>query len=215
MEFFAGEYYIGEYADFVLSSTTPILLSDLSVFYISESKAASITSTNSETQFAAYCGCQTLNGTTVTFQAESNPAVQITFNGVFYTAQEVVDFINAYDSGAAMAAGWKAVAVNGNIVIQSLVVGSLSQIQSLEINTVLGFAVGSVSGTDQAQIVISGITFELLSIATNLYAVTFFLDDVNFYTGETYFLMADVSPIILQHFDVTSNKKSVSVNFLS
>lgn len=215
MDSFSGEFFLGSFADFVLMSSVPITLPDLSVFHVNESEPASITSTNDEDYFAARFSCHILSGTTITFQAEANASVQVTFTGTFTTAEDVADFINAFNSGAAPAAGWHAKAVAGRVVVESLVVGSTSQLKSLEVNTILGFTVQTVIGTDQASANVTGLNIQLLSLGSNLYAVSLLIDPAKFFPGEAFFLMADVSPAVITSFFVKSGNDSSSVNFLS
>jgi len=214
MENYAGEYFLWHYADFVMISSVPILSSNLSVFHIEESEAAKIQSLNNEQAWTAGCGCQTLNGSSITFQAESNAAVQIVFNGSFTSAKDVAAYINSYNAGAAVAAGWQAYAQDGYVVIESLVVGSSAQLTSLEANSILGFgAPQTVSGTNQRQIILTGVTFEVLSLGSGMYAITFLIDR-QFHPGESYYLFANVSPIVLQNFFVRSSDRYVTANFV-
>lgn len=211
MESGVNTYFLGEYADFVFVSVTPISLTDLSVFYMQEKKAASVTGTVNESTFK--CSCQ-LIGSTLTVQADNFDPITITFSSVLLTAADVVSYINTASGGIVMSSGgFHAVEKNGFIVIETLMEGALSELKILSPNTALGFTTQTVFGTDQQKIDVD-VDFQLEFLGNDLYAVTFLING-GFKAGESFFLFANITPPQVQKFKVLSNVDFVSVNFVS
>jgi hypothetical protein len=205
----AVTFYIGSYADFLFLSDTIITPDMITVFYIQEDIAASVTSSNHEPFL-------NLKDTTLTLVPNGNAPVHFQFPDHLTSSLELASYMNLQvsASGYAGLSGFGTSAKNGFLILETNNTGQLATLDITEANAPLGIALQSTAGEEQKKVVMLDVNVEVKTVGDN--QLVTFLVTSDFNAGELYFVeFNDGIRKSLQKFTVLRKKNQATVNFVA